>query len=408
MSRTIGVYLIFAAVVLRALVVFAGDPQLALVMALMAIYGLLLFAGPWLIGHRTAVLPPVKSSEAGDKPSWSQTTLPLIYLLLQSGLVAALLFIPATEDFFGNLFILLGMDAVLTFGRRRGFLAIIAFSLVTAVALASSAQGPLFAIAMASLYGGVGFLFGGYAYQVQKAATARHQNQCLMAELQAAHHQLQGYVTQTEEMAAEQERGRLARELHDSVTQTVFSMNLTVQGACLLLAREPGRVAEQLERLEALAASAMREIQALVSQLRPRLDPAEGMPEALCRLAVERLARDGLRVSVEASGERVLSAPVAVGLYAIAQEALNNVARHAGTGTAVVRLNLTDSGACLEVQDEGPGFDLEAALAESGHLGLVGMVDRAREIGWNLIVDTGHGRGTRIRAEERLPEGTVE
>lgn len=406
MSRTIGVYLIFATVVLRTLIVFAGDSQLALVMTLLAIYGLLLFAGPQLIRHRTAGLPPDKLSEAGNKSSWSQTNLPLIYMLLQSGIVTALLFIPTTEDFFGNLFVLLGMDAVLYLGRGKGFLMIVGFSVATAVALASSAQGPLFGIAMACLYGSVGFLFGGYAHQVQKAETARRQNQRLMAELQAAHHQLQGYVTQTEEVATERERGRLAREMHDSVTQTVFSMNLTVQGACLLLPREPERVAEQLERLEALAASAMHEIQVLVSHLRPSLDAVEGLPGALHRLATERLARDELRVSVEVSGERVLSTPVVIGLYAIVQEALNNVARHAGTGTAVVRLNLADSGVCLEIQDDGPGFDLEAALAESGHLGLVGMADRAQEMGWNLVVDSGNCQGTRIRVEERAREGT--
>jgi two-component system sensor histidine kinase UhpB len=97
---------------------------------------------------------------------------------------------------------------------------------------------------------------------------------------------------------------------------------------------------------------------------------------------------------------------VAVGLYAIIQEALNNVARHAGTGMAVVRLSLANCGTSLEIQDDGPGFDLEAALAESGHLGLVGMADRAREIGWELTVDAGHGQGTCIRVEERVREGT--
>jgi signal transduction histidine kinase len=403
-KRTVGVYLLFAAVVLRALVVFAGDPQLSLVMTLLAIYGLLLFSSPWLIRHSTAILPSTKTAQAGGKPSWGQSTLPLIYLLLQSSLMTALLFIPATEDFFGNLYIFLGMDAVFLFGGRRGFWAIVAFSLVMAGALASSAQGPLFGLAMACLYGGVGFLFGGYAYQMQKAETARRQNQLLVVELQAAHHQLKGYVTQTEQISAEQERGRLARELHDSVTQTVFSMNLTVQGACLLLAREPGRVVEQLERLEELAASAMREIQTLVSQLQPRLDAVEGLPGGLRHLAAERLARDGLQVSVEVSGERVLSPPVAIVLYAIAQEALNNVSRHAGTGQAIIRLSLADNSACLVIQDDGPGFDLEAALAEPGHLGLTGMTDRAWEIGWYLIIDSGHGRGTRIRVEERPPE----
>jgi signal transduction histidine kinase len=206
-------------------------------------------------------------------------------------------------------------------------------------------------------------------------------------------------------MAAEQERGRLARELHDSVTQTVFSMNLTVQGACLLLDRDPGRVARQLERLEELAASAMGQIQALVTQLQPWPGTAEGLPGALRRLAATRLAQDGLQVSLEVSGEKALSRPVASALYAITQEALNNVARHAGTGQALVRLNLAHGGASLEIQDYGPGFDPRTALAEPGHLGLAGMADRAREIGWDLVIDSGYGRGARIRVEERPAEG---
>jgi signal transduction histidine kinase len=81
------------------------------------------------------------------------------------------------------------------------------------------------------------------------------------------------------------------------------------------------------------------------------------------------------------------------------------VARHAGTGQAFIRLNLADGGAYLEIEDHGPGFDPQTALAEPGHLGLAGMADRAREIGWNLVVDSGCGRGTRIRVVERPSEG---
>ncbi len=222
-----------------------------------------------------------------------------------------------------------------------------------------------------------------------------------MAELGAAHRRLRGYVAQTEEMAAEGERGRLARELHDSVTQTVFSMNLTAQGAALLFAREPSRVAGQLERLEELAAGAMTEIQALVAHL-DRRPAAADLPAALRRLAAERPAQDGLQVSLEINGEGTLPTPVAIGLYAITLEALNNVARHAGTGRAAVRLAL-EGAAHLEICDDGPGFD-PAALAEPGHLGLAGMADRAREIGWDLAIDSGHGRGTRISVAERRPQ----
>lgn len=404
MIRTVGVYLLFLAVALRAMVVFADDPQLPLVVVLLTAFGVFLFAGSWFIRYKISSLVAVVRLDSEQKQFWSHTALPFLYLLLQSGLVSALLFVPATEDFFGNLFILLSLDAVFYFGRRWGFLVITTFFLITAIALASSAQGPLFGMVMASLYAGVGFLFGGYAHQVQRAELARQQNQHLMAELQIAHQQLQGYVNQAEEVAIEQERSRLARELHDSVTQTVFSMNLTVQGACLLFAREPNRVGPQLERLEQLAASAMREIQTLVLHLQPKPPSAESLPVALHHLVAERGVRDGLQVSLQVSGERVLPAPVVIGLYAIVQEALTNVVRHAGTNQAFVHLNLTESNGYLEIRDRGSGFALEAALAEAGHLGVIGMADRAREIGWSLVIDSAHGQGTCIRVEERSQE----
>lgn len=391
--RSIGVYLLYAAVGLRAVVVFAGDPQLGLVVGLLAAYGLLLFAGPRLIaGSR---LPP------GGERRW----MVVVYLAVQAGLTSALLFIPSTEDFLANLFVILGMDAVVYFGWRGGLRAIVLFASITALALGSSAQGPLFGVVMAALYGGVALLLGGYAHQMQRVEAGQQENERLAAELERAHGQLRRFVSQAEEIAAEQERGRLAREMHDSVTQTVFSMNLAAQGACLLLTKEPSRVAGELERLEELAEGAMREIQELVTRLSPRSEAAESLPQALHHLAAHscegpRMAGEELKVSLEIEGQRALSTAETIGLYAITQEALSNVSRHAGTGRAIVRLKLAEGRAWLEIEDDGPGFEPERALAEPGHLGLAGIAERAREIGWKLTIDAGHGRGTRIRVEE--------
>ena len=191
-------------------------------------------------------------------------------------------------------------------------------------------------------YGGLCFLFGGYAYQVRKAKAARTETERMVGELQVAHSQLRAYASQKEELAAEQERNRLARELHDSVTQTMFSMNLTVQTARLLLERDAGRVAGQLQRLEELAAGALREIQALVSSLRPAPILIEDLPAALRRLAAERRSRDGLQVTLDVVADRKLPDPVSAGLYLIAQEALTNVSKHAGVNVATVRLRLTE------------------------------------------------------------------
>jgi signal transduction histidine kinase len=182
-------------------------------------------------------------------------------------------------------------------------------------------------------------------------------------------------------------------------------MNLTVQSARLLLEREPGRAAGQLERLEELAASAMREIQALISQLRPESVAEAGLPVALRQLAAERLERDGLEVTVEVSGERGPPEAVVAGLYRIAQEALTNVAKHAGTEQATVRLNLPPGALFLEIEDHGLGFDPQLALSQRDHLGLAGMAERARELGWKLSIDSQPGHGTRVRVEENPPGG---
>jgi signal transduction histidine kinase len=273
------------------------------------------------------------------------------------------------------------------------------------VPLTANAKGWPFALIMSLFAGGLFFLFGSYALQVQEAERARRQNQRLLSELQVANRQLEGYAAQVEELAAEQERNRLARELHDSVTQTVFSMNLTVQSARLLLVKDPVRSTGQLVRLEELAAGAMGEIQTLVSHLRPTSMAEGGLPAALRRLASERQVRDGLKVDVDVDGERALPEGIAAGLYRIANEALANVVKHGGTHEATVHLKLGEDLCHLEIEDHGRGFDPQAALGDRGHLGLAGMAEQAREIGWYLAVDSRPGLGTRIRVEENPAAG---
>jgi signal transduction histidine kinase len=117
-------------------------------------------------------------------------------------------------------------------------------------------------------------------------------------------------------------------------------------------------------------------------------------------LADERGARDSLQVALEIRGEKPLAEAVAAGLYSIAHEALVNVAKHSGSRAAVIRLNLSESGSCLEIQDHGLGFDPQQALNQRGHLGLAGMSERAHEIGWSLTVESQRGRGTCIRVAE--------
>jgi signal transduction histidine kinase len=403
MYYTAGIWLIYAGVVLRVFVRYAGLPQRGLVMLLFALYGLLLLVEPVL--RRWAFQKSGPDGDPGGELAPNRRWLAALYLLVQTGLVVALFSIPPHVDFFAGLFVPLSLQAVLFFGRRLGFLCIAIFPLIMFGSMTASARGWPFALIMSLFAGGLFFLFGSYAQQVQKAEGARRRNQRLLGELQVANRQLRGYAAQIEDLAAEQERNRLARELHDSVTQTVFSMNLTVQSARLLLAKDPARVEAQLRRLEELASSAMAEIQVLVSQLRRLPAAEEGLTAALRRLAAERQARDGLQVALEIAGERALPEAVAAGLFGIIQEALANVVKHSGTLEATVRLKLNGDLARLEVEDPGLGFAPQAALDRRGHLGLAGMAEQAREIGWNLSIESRPGLGTCIRADENPVEG---
>jgi signal transduction histidine kinase len=219
-------------------------------------------------------------------------------------------------------------------------------------------------------------------------------------ELQETHRQLQVYADRLVDLAAERERNHLARDLHDSVTQTVFSMNLAAQSSRLLWDRDPSRVGEQLSRLDDLAASAQREIQSLVSQLSPPTLPKTGLPAALQKLAREQESKSGLHVSLEVLGGENLSEAVILSLYAITQEALTNAAKHSGCYDALIRLRLVKGGSWLEVVDHGRGFDPKSTSKQPGHLGLAGMSERAREIGWSLTVQSQPGQGTCIRVCE--------
>ena len=393
--RTVGVFLIHAGVTLRCLIRLPRMQHPGWVIALLALNAALLILEAWLARRR--------ATHPAEAPAFDVDLRP-VYLFLQAAIITGLLLNRPTQDFFALLFIPISLSAVLFYGKR-GFLWIAAFAVALAVPLITSKAGPRLGAILALNYGGLCFLFGGYAYQVRKAETARGETERMVGELQVAHRQLREYASQQEELAAEQERNRLARELHDSVTQTAFSMNLTVQTARLLWEKDKSRVAGQLGRLEELAANALREIQALVSSLRPAPPAAEALPAVLRRLAAERQSRDGLQVTLEVAGDRKLAEQVAAGLYLIAQEALTNVARHAGVNEATVRLRLVEEKAFLEVEDHGCGFAVEASASERGHLGLAGMAERARDVGWRLTIESQPGRGTCIRVAEDAAGG---
>jgi signal transduction histidine kinase len=233
-----------------------------------------------------------------------------------------------------------------------------------------------------------------------RAEEARNQSLALNAELEAANQKLKEYAQQVEKLAAAQERTRLARDLHDSVSQTIFSMTLTAQAASILLESDPKRVAAQLEHLQALAKNAMAEMRALIQQLRPEAPGRDGLAASLRHHVEERKLRDGLAVELNIRGERRLPIRIEEGLFRVVQESLNNVVKHAKVNTARVTLDLEQNPIEVCIEDHGAGFDPAPGQTEIGHLGLAGMVERVQALGGRLEIESKPGAGTCIRVRD--------
>lgn len=194
-----------------------------------------------------------------------------------------------------------------------------------------------------------------------------------------------------------EERNRLARELHDSVTQQLFSMTLTAQAARAHLEKNPARAAAQLERLQETATAALAEMRALIFQLRPPALRDQGLVAALQQHAQNLARREGLAIALNVVGDERLARGLEQPLYRIVQEALNNVVKHANARNVTVTLEFANEHIRLRVRDDGQGFDVEATPSGDGrHLGVLSMRERAAEVGGTMELSSTPGSGTEV------------
>ncbi|MGW1872336.1 GAF domain-containing sensor histidine kinase [Streptomyces sp. NPDC001975] len=201
------------------------------------------------------------------------------------------------------------------------------------------------------------------------------------------------------ELTIAEERSRLAHELHDAVSQKLFSLRLTAQAAAALVDRDPSRAKGEMQQVAALAAEATDELRAAVVELRPAALDEDGLVATL-RTQVQVLDRaHGARVTFAASGFRALPAAQEEALLRVAQEALHNALRHSGAEHVDVTVNRRGAGAVLRVTDDGSGFDPHLTRSAGRHLGLVSMRDRASGVGGTLTVESAPGKGTTIEME---------
>ena len=324
-----------------------------------------------------------------------------IYMGVQTILVSYLLTIPPYADYFAMFYIALVLQAVHALPEK---IAIRIAAVLTIIMVALQIYGHGFSL-------GIGFAVNyilaiavtvGLIVMTERARIAREESQRLLGELNIAHEQLQTYSKQAEEMAVMEERNRLARELHDSVTQSLHSSTLMAEaGQRLAGAGDIERARGYLIRLGEISQQALREMRLLVYELRPLALKEFGLVGALQQRldAVER--RAGVEAQLLIEEEFELPERIEEELFRVAMEGLNNALKHANPTKVTVSLqkNYKREIPCMEltITDDGLGFDPETRDDEGG-LGLVSMKERIEKLGGELTIISAPGEGTQVKA----------
>jgi signal transduction histidine kinase len=191
-----------------------------------------------------------------------------------------------------------------------------------------------------------------------------------------------------------EERQKLARELHDSVSQALYAIGLNTTAAQVILDADPARVRGLLGDILRLTETGLAEMRSLIFELRPESLETEGLVGALEKQAAAFQARHRLAIETTLGAEPDVALPTKEAVYRIAQEALHNTAKHARAHAVNLALELGDAELVLRIGDDGRGFDASAAYP--GHLGLVSMQERAAAAGGKLDIQSAPGVGTLV------------
>jgi signal transduction histidine kinase/uncharacterized protein YigA (DUF484 family) len=224
--------------------------------------------------------------------------------------------------------------------------------------------------------------------------------------MEAARRRAESYAEQAQSMASLEERNRLARELHDSVSQALYGIVLGARTARALLDRDPSRLQEPLDYILALADAGLTEMRALIFELRPESLENDGLVIALQKQATALQARYQLKVITEFCGEPTIPLETKESIYRIAREALHNTVKHARASEIRLEIFCENNQLILIIADNGVGFDTSGRFP--GHLGLQSMRERATRLNGTLTLESAPNKGTRIRVAVPVTLGPPE
>lgn len=242
-----------------------------------------------------------------------------------------------------------------------------------------------------SLSGGITFLIIGYV--ITQLVRAQQEKQQALADANA---QLVNYASTMEQLAVSRERNRLARDLHDTVAHTLSALTVQLEAVDSALDYSPEQARSILGKTLANARGGLAETRRALRALRASPLDDLGLVLAIRTLAESTAARSGLSLALHTPNELSLAPELEQNMYRIAQEAIENVIRHANATALSVILALRDGATLLEIQDDGRGFVTDNKQ-DNNHFGLRGMAERAQLIGATLTVNSQPGEGTTVQ-----------
>ena len=216
----------------------------------------------------------------------------------------------------------------------------------------------------------------------------------LLAQADQRAREIEALYHQAQQAAVLEERQRLARDLHDAVTQTLFSASLVAEVVPRLWDRDQEEARKRMEEVRQLTRGALAEMRSLLLELRPDALTNIALTDLLKQLGDAFQGRARIPVALTVDGDRAFTSDVQIAFYRIAQEAFNNIAKHAHASRVEVRLFCRDEAVSMEIRDDGRGF--AQAVVPPGHMGLGNMRERASSIGAALSITSAPKRGTSV------------
>lgn len=311
-----------------------------------------------------------------------------IYLIVQIAIMVVLFLIEPDGDTFSLLLLPACMFVMRHYDQKTGWIWVGIFSLFMSIMLIYGHQQD--ALALIVIFFAAYILISSFSLIIK-------QNQIAQQQLLSANKQLHRYSEQVEDLTAVNERNHLARELHDSVTQTIFSMTLITRSTLILQERTPEKVPEKLTQLQELAQNALKEMRALVTQLRPLSISDDGLLSVIEKHIEDINRRNDVHITLKAEKEDIrLDAYQQQEVFRIIQESLNNIVKHAHAKTAFVELESMGGQFKIMISDDGRGFDPQIPIQDHVNFGLESMRQRADELNGMLNIETQLNAGTKV------------